>query len=66
MPTYDYACDSCKNTAQKVMRMSEIDDAVVMCENCEIPMDRVIVAQTKHVDNTPWRKGHYNSKEDWR
>jgi hypothetical protein len=39
--------------------------AITKCGNCSAETERVILNTNKHTDNTPWRKGHYNSKEDW-
>lgn len=67
MPTYVYECIDCAQTEEVVCKMSEMETTKPNeCRHCNGEVKRVICNKNRHTDDTPWRKGHYNSKEDWR
>jgi len=67
MPTYVYECKECSNQDEVVCSIKEMENcAIDKCSECGGATVRVITNTNRHTDDTPWRKGHYNSKEDWR
>ncbi len=70
MPNYTYYCNVCSIEEVVDLKTDERDALVGQgCKNCNVgEMRRNFCEGTnKHLDDTPWRKGHYGSKEDkWR
>lgn len=44
MPVYDYRCATCGRGREVILRLAELDSAVVNCQNCQFPMNRQISA----------------------
>lgn len=44
MPTYDYKCPTCGRGREVLLRLAELDSAIVHCLNCEGVMNRQISA----------------------
>lgn len=44
MPVYDYKCSVCGHGREVVLRIAELDSAVVHCKECGFPMNRQVSA----------------------
>jgi putative FmdB family regulatory protein len=53
MPLYDYKCSVCGHGKEVMLRLAELDRAVVQCVHCNFPMNRQVSAPMVVSDYPP-------------
>lgn len=59
MPIYDFKCDSCKATTE---RMQRYDDDPPICKKCCGAMSRMVSVTNFSLKGAGWYKDHYGLK----
>ena len=62
MPIYEYNCEQCKTTVEKLILTKEQKEQSVKCKKCGEKMKRIMSRSSFHLKGTGWYATDYANK----